>query len=95
MKRDQQMTTGITVYKYLKRVNGKDGEKLLNMIAEDTIRRNGIKLRRKTFMLNIRKKYSLLRVLLRLLNHPQTEGMKASSVVTLTARLDRTLENAL
>ena len=82
----------IAAFQYLKRAYKKAGEGLFTRPCSDRTRGNGFKLREGRFRLDIRKKFSILRVV-RHWNRLPREAVYAPSLEMFKARLDGALGN--
>jgi len=84
----------IAAFHYLKRAYKKDGDKLFSKACCDRTRGNGFKLQEGRFRLDIRKKFSTMRVVKHWKRLPR-EVVDDPSLETFKARLDGALSNLI
>jgi len=84
----------VAALQYLKRACKKDGDKLFSSACWDWTRGHGFKLKEVRFRLDIRKKFSTVRVAKHWHRLP-SEVVDAPSLETFNLRLDRALSNLI
>ncbi|KFQ56759.1 hypothetical protein N334_13560, partial [Pelecanus crispus] len=84
----------IAAFQYLKGAYRKDGDNLFSKACCDRTRRNGFKLKKNRFRLDIRKKLFTMRVV-RHWNRLPREVVEAPSLETFQVRLDGALSNLM
>jgi len=82
----------IAAFQYLKGAYRKGGEGLFTRVCTDRTRGNGCKLKEGRFRLDIRKKFSTVRVV-KHWNRLPKEAVEAPSLEVFTARLDGAVSN--
>jgi len=84
----------MAAFQYLKGANRKDGDNLFSRDSSDRTRGNGFKLKQGRFRLDIRKKFSTMRVVKHWNGLPR-EVVEAPSLETFKTRLGRALSTLI
>jgi len=83
----------IAAFHYLRGAYRKDGERLFARVCSDRTRGNGCKLKEGRFRIDIKKKFLILKRVVRHWNRLPREAVAASSLEVFKARLDGALSS--